>query len=64
MKLFGRWELTPELREDAIRVVAASLLIVAGGKMTVKALDTSGALLRLEQIEKRLQTLEEKSDQR
>lgn len=57
MKIFG-YEITSSMREDAIIVLAISLLNVGIGHIIQRAFDTAGAAERMEVIEQRISRIQ------
>lgn len=58
MTVFGV-VVTNKIREDAVFVLAVSLLLIGLGTFVRQALDTSGANLRIQQLELRVYELEQ-----
>jgi len=57
MKVFG-FEITPDIRDDIVFVLAVSLLILGGGEVIRRAVDNTGSIQRLERFEQRLRAVE------
>lgn len=61
MKVFG-YDITPQIRDDAVFVVAVALLLNGVGAIVVKAFDTAAPIGQWEQIEQRLKKIESLND--